>query len=91
MNMQENTGRQLNDEISLLDAAYSEMVGRILKVGNPRKIILFGSRARGDARKDSDVDQFYNPRSAVSRKNEYKTRWLNRELHWELIVQLCAA
>ena len=32
------------------------MVERIVKAFNPVKIILFGSRARGDARPDSDVD-----------------------------------
>jgi len=34
----------------------SEAVGRILAVGKPRCIVLFGSRARGDAGPESDVD-----------------------------------
>ena len=33
-----------------------EIVRRILQVGSPRRIVLFGSRARGDARPDSDID-----------------------------------
>jgi predicted nucleotidyltransferase len=33
-----------------------EVVRRILSVGAPHKIILLGSRARGDARSDSDLD-----------------------------------
>lgn len=39
-----------------LDAALREMVERITTIGNPQKIILFGSRARGDAGPDSDYD-----------------------------------
>lgn len=39
-----------------LDAALQEMIQRITTTGNPQKIILFGSRARGDARPDSDYD-----------------------------------
>lgn len=34
----------------------TEVVRRVLRVGSPRKIVLFGSRARGDARPDSDLD-----------------------------------
>jgi uncharacterized protein len=39
-----------------IDASLQEMIRRILATGNPQKIILFGSRARGDARPDSDYD-----------------------------------
>ena len=35
---------------------YSEIVDRMREAGNPHKIVLFGSRARGDARVDSDID-----------------------------------
>ena len=34
----------------------NEVVRRVLQVGSPHKIVLFGSRARGDARPDSDLD-----------------------------------
>jgi predicted nucleotidyltransferase len=34
----------------------AEVVRRVLQVGAPQKIVLFGSRARGDARPDSDLD-----------------------------------
>ena len=32
------------------------IVARILAVGTPRRIVLFGSHARGDMRPDSDLD-----------------------------------
>src|SRR5438045_9341941 len=38
------------------DALLQEIVARIVRVAQPDKIILFGSRARGDARQDSDID-----------------------------------
>lgn len=34
----------------------AEIVERIRSVGDPHKIVLFGSRARADARPDSDLD-----------------------------------
>lgn len=33
-----------------------EAVRRLVEAAHPRRIILFGSRARGDATEDSDVD-----------------------------------
>jgi uncharacterized protein len=38
------------------DELLDEVVRRVLRAGSPRKIVLFGSRARGDARPDSDLD-----------------------------------
>jgi predicted nucleotidyltransferase len=38
------------------DKTLKEIIKRILKVITPDKIILFGSRARGNARNDSDYD-----------------------------------
>jgi predicted nucleotidyltransferase len=40
----------------LTPALLDEIVRRILQVGSPHRIVLFGSRARGDARRDSDLD-----------------------------------
>ena len=34
----------------------NEIVRRVVEVADPDRIILFGSRARGDARPDSDYD-----------------------------------
>jgi predicted nucleotidyltransferase len=38
------------------DALLQEIVARIVRVTQPDKIILFGSRGRGDARQNSDID-----------------------------------
>jgi predicted nucleotidyltransferase len=35
---------------------YEEITRRIIKSVNPERVILFGSRARGDNRPDSDID-----------------------------------
>jgi len=34
----------------------TEIVRRIRAVGDPQRIVIFGSRGRGDARPDSDID-----------------------------------
>jgi len=41
---------------SLSDDLVQEVVQRIVEAAQPDKVILFGSRARGNARPDSDFD-----------------------------------
>lgn len=38
------------------DEMLEEAVSRILEAGSPLKVVLFGSRGRGEARTESDVD-----------------------------------
>ena len=42
--------------IHVTDALLDRMVRAIVAEVDPEQVILFGSRARGDAREDSDVD-----------------------------------
>ncbi|TKB81877.1 MAG: nucleotidyltransferase domain-containing protein [Nitrospira sp.] len=49
------------------EALLSSIVQRILSIGSPEKIVLFGSRARGVARPDSDLDLLIIEVSALPR------------------------
>ncbi|MCP4664095.1 MAG: nucleotidyltransferase domain-containing protein [bacterium] len=40
----------------LAENLLQEIVGRVLEVGQPDRIILFGSAARGQMTRDSDID-----------------------------------
>jgi excisionase family DNA binding protein len=51
-----------------VDAWLPMIVGRIVRVVNPAKIVLFGSRARGDAREDSDYDLLVIVDAATDRR-----------------------
>ena len=42
--------------VPVTDELLREIVGRILAAGDPLKIVLFGSCARGDSSPDSDLD-----------------------------------
>jgi uncharacterized protein len=49
------------------DMLLDEVVTRIRAVGEPRKIVLFGSHARGTARPDSDLDLLIIEESSLPR------------------------
>jgi predicted nucleotidyltransferase len=55
------------DYPQVTDALLREIVSRILEAGSPHKIVLFGSRARGEARADSDLDLLIVEESALPR------------------------
>lgn len=42
--------------MQLADTLLQKIVGRLLAVGQPDRIILFGSAARGQMTRDSDID-----------------------------------
>lgn len=47
-----------------------EIVRRIVAVADPDRIVLFGSRARGDHRPDSDYDLLVIKRTGLPRQRE---------------------
>ncbi len=47
---------QTGEYPTVTEQLLDEVVRRIRQAGSPRAIVLFGSRARGDARPDSDLD-----------------------------------
>ena len=49
------------------DQRLDDMIQRILAVGDPQKVVLFGSRASGKAREDSDYDLLLIEPSTVPR------------------------
>ncbi len=47
---------QTEEYPAVTEELLDEVVRRVLLVGSPLKIVVFGSRARGDSRPDSDLD-----------------------------------
>lgn len=56
-----------------------QIVKRIVEVANPQKIILFGSLARGENRKNSDIDLM------VVKKGDYHKGKLIEEIYMNLV------
>ena len=62
------------------DPMLKELVGRIVKAGSPDRVILFGSRARGDFRPGSDYDFLVIKDVPREARREYH-RSINRSLY----------
>lgn len=54
----------------LNDKALQQITSSVLKVSNPKKIIMFGSYARKEADKDSDLDLLVIEQGIVDRGKE---------------------
>lgn len=54
----------------ITDSDIAEMTRRIVAAAQPLKVILFGSRARGTARPNSDVDLLVIERDPVAQHEE---------------------
>jgi len=52
----ESCGKLQNDMTGIDDELLHKMTTAIVNAADPEQVILFGSRARGDAGEDSDVD-----------------------------------
>lgn len=50
-----------------LDITLAKIVAKMRRAGSPEKIVLFGSRARGDAKADSDIDLLVIEHSSLPR------------------------
>ncbi len=62
--------KQLNQDI------LNEIIGRIVEVAQPEKIILFGSAARGEIKPDSDIDLLV-VKSGVHRRRLAQAIYMN--------------
>ena len=64
----------MNPSHAITDKALEEITDAIVRVVDPERIIMFGSRARGEAVEDSDVDLLIVERGPFgkdkSRRNE---------------------
>jgi predicted nucleotidyltransferase len=63
-----------------MDNPLEKAIDIIVKVADPDKIILFGSRARGDSKKDSDYDL------CVLKRNVEHRRKLAQKLYLSLYI-----
>ncbi len=71
------------------DEQISQMVNRLVQVASPEQIILFGSRATGSARLDSDVDFLVVMPLTKSRRRtegDLHAALVNSELAKDIIV-----
>ena len=71
------------------DKTLREITERIAMAFNPKKIVLFGSRARGDARADSDYDLFVEMESnerPIDRVREVDALFGPRDWSMDVVV-----
>lgn len=75
--------------VGLPNGLLKEITTKIVKKFNPRRVVLFGSRATGSARKDSDIDLFVEMESRlgqIERAVKVDELFENRNWSMDLIV-----
>lgn len=71
--------------MTITDKAIDDLTAAIVHEVRPEKVYLFGSRARGEARSDSDVDILVVVRQRFSAAN---TRWEMLSRLWAIAARL---
>lgn len=74
--------------MKLAEPPIDEMVRRIVERLHPRRVVLFGSHARGTARPDSDVDLMVEVESEADRLRWYTEATPMTGLDWSIDVLL---
>lgn len=59
-------------QTEIKDTILQHIISRLVQIANPDKIILFGSRATGKAKKDSDYDVLVLKKNANRKALTYK-------------------
>ncbi len=70
--------------ISITEDKLSQAISAIVREFNPERIILFGSRARGDIRPDSDIDLLIITDKPF---NSARSRWKEIERLWSVMIR----
>lgn len=71
--------------LTVSDTALDEFVSAIVREANPEKVYLFGSRGRGEARRDSDVDILVVVNERFGPEN---SRWEMLSRLWAIAARL---
>ena len=71
----------------IIEPPIEQITRKIVEAFHPRRVVMFGSRARGDHRSDSDLDLLIEMESDLPpRQRAMQVDWLFRDRLWPMDV-----